>query len=117
MNAEGKLYDIIDGPSKSTIFDSCRFVCEKYVDFRVQFGMISREEGSDSESGYVTIPNKDVKIMGIQHEDGSGESFNLEGYCFADLEHNATPNYKMYRFGAYFNTQKRIGTIWFDAVQ
>ena len=113
-------YDIVDGPSKDTLFDSCKYACSKNgsrvtVDFRVAIGYTMPV--NDPCCAYVPMAIKNIRIMGIEHEDGSGESFNLTGYCDANLEsYRGTKevDYKPYSFKAYYTSKRRHGFMVFE---
>ena len=57
----------------------------------------------------------DIAITGIQHEDGSGESFNLEGCCKVDIDYHirndGVRRYRYRRFSAYYNAKSRKGSF------
>ena len=54
--------------------------------------------------------------VSIEHEDGSGQSFNLKGHLEIEvyLEHHTVPSWRPRRFEAYYNTKTRKGHICFD---
>lgn len=110
-------YDILNGPSKDTLFDACKYACsenaEIRVDFTVAFGYTMPK--GDPGRAYIQMAIKDVMIMGIENEDGSGESFNLHGYCFADLHplKGCNPIYHHYRFKCHYSSKNRKGVIAF----
>ena len=113
--AKEKHYDIVAGPSKDALFDACKYACSKTakltVDFSVAIGYTMPK--NDPRRGHIAMAITDIKIYGIEHEDGSGESFNLHGYCKADLNSLGGNNvtYKSYRFKAYYNSKSRNGRI------
>lgn len=112
-----KYYDIMAGPNKDMLFDVCKYACSKTakltVDFAVAVGYTMPK--GDPGCAYIPMAISDVKIYMIEHEDGSGESFNLRGFCKADLNSLWSDNvtYKPYRFKAYYNSKNRKGCITF----
>lgn len=112
-------YDIVDGPSKSTLFDACQYAYNKGTKISVMFEIVQgySEDSNDDPKLKLPLflPIADILVTGIQHEDGSGESFNLEGYCCADIDYyekkcyTNTYFYENYRFSAYYNTESRTG--------
>ncbi len=113
-NLEEKIYRIVVGPNKDLLFDACKYAYSKTSDIGVEFH-VGNESVSDWTDGYGLIPVTDFRITNIEHEDGSGHSFNLRGYCRADLASHRDGNesrvYKTYEFKAYYNTQTRKGQI------
>ena len=110
-------YDIIGGPSKSALFDACMYVYNKDAKIAVNF-TISQGYSNDTNDAtrlYLPLPVTNIKITGIEHEDGSGESFILKGYCNVDkdylLRKENTYRYRYSRFSAYYDTRSRKGTF------
>lgn len=117
---KSRMYEIVDGPSKDTLFDSCKYACSKSgsrvtVDFRVAIGYT--KPANDPRCENIPMAIKNIRIMGIEHEDGSGESFNLKGYCDANLESYKGTNdvdYEAYHFKGYYNSKKRRGFMFLE---
>lgn len=110
-------YDIIGGPSKSALFDACMYVYNKDAKIAVNF-TISQGYSNDTNDAtrlYIPLPVTNIKITGIEHEDGSGESFILKGYCNVDkdylLRKENTYRYRYSRFSAYYDARSRKGTF------
>ena len=120
MNAKNqeKCYDIVAGPNKDALFDACKYAYSKTakltVDFTVVIGYTMPKENPGC--AYIAMAITDIRITGIEHEDGSGESFNLHGYCRADLNSFGGNNiaYEPYEFKAYYNSKNRHGRISFN---
>lgn len=110
-------YDIVAGPNKDALFDSCKYAHSKVakltIDFTVAIGYTMHK--NDPGCAYIAMPITNIRITGIEHEDGSGESFILHGYCEADLHSFGGNNvaYETYRFEAYYNSKHRNGWITF----
>ncbi|MBQ3433227.1 hypothetical protein IJG22_02955 [Candidatus Saccharibacteria bacterium] len=109
MNTNKKeiCYDIVNGPNKDILFDACKYACVKDAKVPIKFDMVlgySLPE-DDPKCCCFMVNVTDFKIMGIENEDGSGESFNIRGY--AKKEGNQL------RFRGYYNTKHRQGFITF----
>lgn len=110
-------YSIINGPSKSVLFDSCLYAYSKDAKVHVNFAISQgcSNHGDDATKLHLLLPVTNIKITGIEHEDGSGESFILKGYCYVDRDHflrgDHTYRYKYSRFSAYYDAKSRKGTF------
>ena len=109
--------DIVCGPGKSALFDACMYVYNKDAKIDVNF-TISQGYSNDTNDAtklYLPLPVTNIKITGIEHEDGSGESFILKGYCNVDkdylLRKENTYRYRYSRFSAYYDARSRKGTF------
>lgn len=111
-----RIFDIVNGPSISLLFDACKYAYDRVITIPVNFTVVlAYIAPKDNPSrAYIAMPISDIVIAGIEHEDGSGSSFNLYGYCKANLD---TIDMKMartpYKFEAYYNVRSRKGTIIF----
>ena len=117
MNTNTKKgYDIVNGPSRESLVDAFKYAYDKQSRVNVAFHVAVGYTGKpgDPTTGYVRMHIKDIRIARIEHEDGSGTSFNLDGYCYADLESvSSAATYKRYNFKAYYNAKSRKGYIEF----
>lgn len=110
-------FSIINGPSKSVLFDSCQYAYSKDVKVHINFAIPQgySSHSNDAIKLYLPMQITDIVITGIQHEDGSGESFNLEGHCKVDIDYHIRNDgvcrYQYRRFTAYYNSKSRKGTI------
>lgn len=110
-------FSIINGPSKSVLFDSCQYAYSKDVKVHINFAIPQgySNHSNDATKLYLPMQITDIVITGIQHEDGSGESFNLEGYCKVDIDYHIRNDgvcrYQYRRFTAYYNSKSRKGTF------
>lgn len=110
-------FSIINGPSKSVLFDSCLYAYSKDAKVHVNFAISQgcSNHGDDATKLHLLLPVTNIKITGIEHEDGSGESFILKGYCYVDKDHllrgDHTYRYKYSRFSAYYDAKSRKGTF------
>lgn len=115
MNTPSQSYSIVGGPNKDLLFDAFKYANSENVrvplDFHVALAFTAPL--NDPGCAYVKMALKNVVVTGISHEDGSGESFIIEGRCDADLHSFCVTEYvyEHYRFKAYYNTQRRKGTF------
>ena len=92
MDIKKKSYEIVSGPSKDRLFDACKYLSHGQSPIEVSFCV---------SIGNVT----DVRIQEIQHEDGSGESFNISGVAKPPYER------EIVRFNGYYNAKSRKGIV------
>ena len=106
-NKKEAYYDIVSGPNKDALFDSCKYACIKGASIPINFDVALGYSlpKNDPKCCYFMMDVRDFKIMGIENEDGSGESFNIHGYVKKDGA--------QLRFKAYYNTKHRKGVITF----
>ena len=115
---DDRYYEIVSGPNTDKLFDACKYAYDKTsivaIDFSIAVGYTMPKDHPGS--AYIPMSITDIVITSVEHEDGSGESFNLHGYCKADLRtlNKAYADYKPYRFKAYYNTKHREGCISFE---
>ena len=121
MNSTSKsvtnYYEIVSGPSKSALFDACMYAYSKDAKIAVNFAIPQAysNDSNDATKLYLPMRITDIAITGIQHEDGSGESFNLEGCCKVDIDYHIRNDgvcrYRYRRFSAYYNAKSRKGSF------
>ena len=101
-------FGIVDGPSRDAIFDAMKYNYETRLplDFKIIKGSTIPEDGQPESND--AINTRDVEIHTIQHEDGSGFNFNLEGYIDIKIEGQG---YIPRRFKAFYNAKSRKGSI------
>ncbi len=117
MNTE-RCFDVVKGPSRDLIIDAFKYAYEKDVDLHPDFSIVQFYVGhpTDNSKRMATyMPAKNFRITGIEHEDGSGESWILKGACDADLDNVSYTNANLthYGFRMYYNSKRREGTISF----
>ncbi len=107
-NETESFFDIVAGPNRDTLFDACKYANDKTIRIPIEFIVVPEH--------YSPIYISDIKIVSIEHEDGSGVSFNLRGYCKADLGSlvGNAETCTSYKFKAYYNTKNRSGSITFS---
>lgn len=112
MNTK-KEYEIMNGPSKDALFDACKYACSKNARIALEFSIAAgyTTPPENPNCAYVPLKAGDYIITMIQHEDGSGESFNLSGFCKADTDVFGKGTLESYEFSMYFNTKSRKGHI------
>lgn len=115
MNTKRIDFEIFNGPNKDMLFDACKYAYSKTVKFAIDFGVAVGYTMPRNHPGcaYIPMDMHDVMVRGIEHEDGSGESFNIHGVCRAVLC-GTSDNAKLYKFKAYYNAKTRTGTIAFE---
>ena len=119
MNTKERLLTIENGPNREALVDAFKYVYDKNstvnVEFKVAIGYTGNP--SDPTTAYIPMHIRDIRIVEIEHEDGSGYSFNLEGYCQADLYTLSASfvHYRPYAFKAYYNAKTRRGHISFTS--
>ena len=116
MNTKEQNFDIMGGPSKDTLFDACKYAYSKTTKMIIEFDVASgyTQPPESKNCAYVKMQMADIKIAGIEHEDGSGDSFNLRGYCRANINpFGEVVSGRPYEFRAYYNTKTRKGHISF----
>lgn len=116
---EKRYYNIEAGPNKDALFDCCKYACSRNVNLPVEFKVAYGYTTPTTDPGcaYLPLEISDIKIHEIGHEDGSGESFNLQGYCKVKLDiatDRPSEEYKPYHFKAYYNSKNRTGCITFE---
>lgn len=106
--------DIVGGPSRSTLFDACMYAYDPDTTIAVKFDIPRGYTAPKGHLGCAYIPLKveNLKITSILHEDGSGYSFILNGYCDTDLSIGGK-NLTSHKFEAYYNAKTRKGWIRF----
>lgn len=111
-------YEIVDGPSRETLFDALKYAYDDNVVISATFTVAPQEWNLPNQEPRPIFPakTKSWRITHISHEDGSGYSFNIEGYCKANLRRHVTTyegrtGYLMYRFKSYYNCRTRKGRI------
>ena len=120
QKAVTKRYDILSGPSKDLLFDSIKYAYSKNVIVELDFGIAAAYTAPveiDPCAEAIKMKTKNFRVTSIMHEDGSGESFIISGYCTADIcpPYGKIVIYKPYKFEAYYSTKRRKGSIAFEA--
>lgn len=112
--AMSRLYRIFNGPSRDTLFDACKYAYDKNAVIPIFFGVADYYTAplSDPTCAYTTLEVSAIKICEISHEDGSGVSFNIRGYCMVKFS-NGRNEMKTCSFEAYYNARTREGHISF----
>ena len=101
-------FNIVDGPSRDTLFDACKYAYDKkteiFVNFKAAKGYTQHPDSP--KCAYIPLELSGITIANISHEDGSGHKFNLSGYCH-------TKEFSRVGFKAYYDTKRREGYIVF----
>lgn len=109
-------YDILNGPSADRLFDACRYAYDDGVKIPIDFGIAIGYSMPRDDPGCALVGAHScgLRIAGIEHEDGSGHSFNIKGYCTGFKKGPySTPLYVNYRVQIYYSTKTRKGKITF----
>lgn len=117
MNTE-KNYDVTNGPSREMLIDALKYAYAKDVNLHPEFSIIQYYVGHPTDNSKrmaAYMPAKNFRITGMEHEDGSGESWMLKGVCDADLDgvSDINPDLIHYGFKMYYNSKRREGVITF----
>ena len=115
MNTKAKKYDVIDGPNRDTLFDACKYSYDKNMRIQVGFTIAAAYTTSkkSGKAAYIPMDATDFRICSIGHEDGSGKSLIIQGYCKADVRPFGTGVYRTYKFDMYYHTGDRRGFVEF----
>ena len=108
-----KVYQIVNGPSKDRLIDAFKYAYDKKSEIPLDFHVVLRQE---SERSFVLMKTEEFRILSLQHEDGSGVSFNIVGYVYMSTLNPASGRHLALietRFKAYYNAATRKGTIRF----
>lgn len=109
-----KRFDIVSGPNKDDLVKAFKDAFDKKTETdQVKFDIALGYIGTNNGKAYTNMKSKDFKVTGIEHEDGSGHSFNLKGYCSADIRFGVRDAviYQPYKFEAYYNAETKKGYI------
>ena len=112
VNPKKETFLIEDGPCRERLFDALKYAYDKGVNMTVKFSIAPDKDSHPSDHFKV----KNVRIAGIDHEDGTGHSFIVKGYleiCFGETMCNdiIKTDYTYCRFDACYSTQTRRGRI------
>jgi len=93
-------YRIIDGPSRDMLFDAVKYAYDRGINILIEFEIEEWDE-QEQEWGYKGrfVP---TVINSIEHECGSGSSFNIEGHSMNEGH-----------FEAYYSSRSRQGHVVF----
>lgn len=121
MNTNQKVdsitYDIMNGPSADRLFDACRYAYDDATKIPIDFGIAIGYSMPKDDPGCAIVGahSCDLRIVGIEHEDGSGHSFNIRGYCAGFKKGPySDPLYVNHKVMIYYNTKTRNGKITFS---
>ena len=105
-------FKITSGPDRDELFTACKYAYEKGVVFPLQFVITHYTRATDDEGKKNVVPKlvTDIRVVGIEHDSGNGQTFRLHGYCKVDIR-PLESNDRLYEFRAQYNAQSRSGTI------
>ncbi|MBR5046171.1 hypothetical protein IKX73_00880 [Candidatus Saccharibacteria bacterium] len=107
-----RAFDIIDGPNRYALFEAClHAAANDPVIVPVTFDVVEGYDAPPSEPGAwaMLLKCNSFRVLGIENEDGSGESWNIHGYC----QSAAFGQLQDCKFEAYYNSKRRKGSIRF----
>lgn len=101
-------HSIVAGPSRALLLDALKYAYDEDCLIRISFNVIKDYE----KYGYEGRPlcMKDVKIISVAHESGSGHSFNIAGQFTHDAMYVGPVRLN---FTAFYDTQNKTGSIRF----
>ncbi|MBP5647874.1 hypothetical protein J6X04_01115 [Candidatus Saccharibacteria bacterium] len=101
-------FNIIGGPNRDNLFDAMKYAYE--IKIPIKFDIVAGYTApvGNPDRHALLLDVKNIQIHTIQHEDGSGYSFNIYGYI--DVKE---PNgyYSPYNFYIYYSARSRKGSI------
>ncbi|MBQ1387762.1 hypothetical protein IIY68_03170 [Candidatus Saccharibacteria bacterium] len=110
-------YEIVGGPSTDRLFDALRYAYDKDVKIPINFGIVIGLSRPKNDPGCCSIGAHScgLRLTSIQHEDGSGCSFNIGGYSDTGLKKGpySEPLYVGHKVKIYYNSKSREGHITF----
>lgn len=117
--SEKRMWKIVNGPNRDRLFDAMKYAYDDDVripiNFQVIYGTTMPTVHPACANIYLQMRN--IRVASIQHECGSGYSFNIEGYLKTRLDNPCEiieSEMHEYRFVAYYNADTREGTISFE---
>lgn len=102
MDEDGIMLSIQNGPSRSRLIDAFKYAYDREGDVELFFNVVD-------VSQRVRRINID-KIISLEHEDGSGYCYNVEGYCDA-INWAPFNEDKVYSFSAYYDAKAGEGCM------
>jgi hypothetical protein len=112
MGSIQRNFKITSGPDRDQLFTACKYAYEKGVVFPIQFVITHSTRATDEKGKKNIVPKlvTDIKIIGIDHDSGSGRAFNLRGYCRVDIWPLENSD-RLYKFHALYNTKSKKGVL------
>ncbi len=112
------MWKIVNGPNRDRLFDAVKYAYDEDVKVPLNFQVVYGTTMSVTHPGCANIylRLKDVKVISIQHECGSGYSFNIEGYLKTRLDNPCEileTEMNDYKFTAYYDADVREGFMSF----
>ena len=114
-----RTYKIAGGPNRDRLFDAIKYAYDVDtkvpINFQVVYGTTMPTTHPGCANIYLQMRN--ICVVSIQHECGSGYSFNIEGYLKTRLDNPheiLESEMRDYRFKAYYNADTREGVMSFE---
>ena len=115
LHSKSEHYNIVAGPSRDRLLDAFKYARDNTSNVPISFVSVLRKI---TDTQVVQMHAEKFRISCIEHDDGSGNSFNLKGTCYASFVEptlsSIKPKTNPYKFVAYYNTATRKGVIKFD---
>lgn len=111
-----RTYAIADGPSADRLFDACKYAYDTKAKVPIRFSIVLGYTMPKYHPNCATICAHSCELLlkSIEHEDGSGNTFNIGGYCKGFKEGPLdSPKYVNCGIKIYYDSKTRTGTITF----
>lgn len=112
MNTNERSFEIMGGPSRDTLFDACKYAYSEAViplEFSIAIGYTAPP--SSGKALCMTRKVSNIRISSIEHEDGSGDKFNLHGYYNPGILTKASSEIQFKEFHAFYDVKQRRGLM------
>ncbi len=105
-------FKITSGPDRDQLFTACKYAYEKGVVFPIQFVITHYTRFKNEARKRDLVPKlvTSIRIVGIEHDSGSGQAFRIHGYCKVDIWPLENSD-RLYEFHAQYNTRSGKGTL------
>ena len=101
--------NIVNGPNRDRLIDAFKYA---YDEERLTPGFaiyVGKTVDMDGTERIITNKITDITISSLQHESGSGDTFNFDGWCSVALYFGGKE--KKYTFSGYYNARTRKGVM------
>ena len=105
MSTEKTQFKIVSGPNKEMLIKAFQ---STYSENPIEVGFCIKEK--ESNSTYVPMQVRRVRIQGIDYIGNSGKKIEFYGKCISNVNNQ---HYESYEFSAEYNFSNRKGSITF----
>lgn len=109
QKVDSKNYNIENGPNADKLIDAFKYAYDDSSNVRAQFTITEKPLGALKLP--CDLAECEVRIKSLEHEDGSGHSFNIEGSFDKVLSGTIGLSFRELRFKGYYNAHIRKGHI------